>query len=91
MTALHDGIDRGLAHVQNGSHDRRALIVVSDGGDNASVRTVDDVVERARKAGAPIYSVTVFDPNDHAARPRLLKTLARDTVDASSAHGIPPR
>ena len=78
MTALHDGIDRGLAHVQNGSHDRRALIVVSDGGDNASVRTVDDVVERARKAGAPIYSVTVFDPNDHPARPRLLKTLARD-------------
>jgi VWFA-related protein len=55
------------------------LIVVSDGGDNASVRTVEDVVEDARTADAPIYSVTVFDRNDHAAKPRLLKTLARET------------
>lgn len=79
MTALHDGIDRGLAHLRNGTRDRRALIVVSDGGDNASVRTVDDVVGQARMGGAPIYSVTVFDRNDHKARPRLLKTLARET------------
>jgi Ca-activated chloride channel family protein len=79
MTALHDGVDRGLAHLRNGTRDRRALIVVSDGGDNASLHTVEEVVEQARMAGAPIYSVTVFDPNDHAARPRLLKTLARET------------
>ena len=79
MTALHDGVDRGLAHLRNGTHDRRALIVVSDGGDNASLRTVDDVVEEARVSGAPIYSVAVFDRNDHTARPRLLKTLARET------------
>ena len=79
MTALHDGIDRGLTHLRNGTRDRRALIVVSDGGDNASLHTVDEVVEQARMAGAPIYPVTVFDPNDHTARPRLLKTLARET------------
>jgi Ca-activated chloride channel homolog len=79
MTALHDGIDRGLTHLRNGTRDRRALIVASDGGDNASLHTVDEVVEQARMAGAPIYSVTVFDPNDHTARPRLLKTLARET------------
>jgi Ca-activated chloride channel family protein len=79
MTALHDGVDRGLAHLRNGTRDRRALIVVSDGGDNASLHTVAEVVEQARMAGAPIYSVTVFDPNDHTARPRLLKTLARET------------
>jgi VWFA-related protein len=79
MTALHDGVDRGLAHLRIGTRDRRALIVVSDGGDNASLRTVEEVVEQARIAGAPIYSVTVFDPNDHTARPRLLKTLARET------------
>jgi Ca-activated chloride channel homolog len=79
MTALHDGVDRGLAHLRNGTRDRQALIVVSDGGDNASVHTVEEVVEQARMAGAPIYSVTVFDPNDHTVRPRLLKTLARET------------
>ena len=79
MTALHDGVAGGLAHLRNGTRDRRVLIVVSDGGDNASVRTVEDVVGQARMAGAPIYSVTVFDRNDHSARPRLLKTLARDT------------
>jgi VWFA-related protein len=79
MTALHDAVGRALAHLRRGTVDRRALIVVSDGGDNASVRTVEDVVEDARMASAPIYSVTVLDRNDHAAKPRLLRTLARET------------
>ena len=79
MTALYDALDRALVHLQRGTRDRKALIVVSDGGDNASSQTLDAVLERARRASAAIYSVTLVDPGDRDARPRVLKTLARDT------------
>ena len=79
MTALYDAIARALDHVQLGTHDRKALIVVSDGGDNASSQKLDDVLERARRASAVIYSVALVDPGDHDARPQVLKQLARET------------
>ena len=79
MTALHDAIDLALEHVRLGTHDRKALIIVSDGGDNASVHTRDAVLHHARKTETVIYSVTLADRDDHDAAPRVLKTLANDT------------
>jgi Ca-activated chloride channel homolog len=79
MTALYDALDRALDHLQHGRRDRKALIVVSDGGDNASAQTLDGVLQRARRTNAAIYSVALFDPDDRDARPQVLKKLARDT------------
>jgi Ca-activated chloride channel family protein len=79
MTALYDAVDRALDHLQLGTRDRKALIVVSDGGDNASSQTLDAVLEHARRTNAVIYAVTLAEPDDREARPRVLKKLARDT------------
>jgi Ca-activated chloride channel homolog len=79
LTALYDAVDRALHHLQLGTRDRKALVVVSDGGDNASSQTLDVVLEHARRASAVIYSVTLFDPGDHDAKPHILKKLARET------------
>jgi len=79
MTALYDALALGLIHVRRGTHDRKALIVVSDGGDNASRHTLPDVVEGARRAGAVVYSVGLVDPDNRDARPGVLKTLAGET------------
>ena len=79
MTALYDALDRGLAYLGRGTRDRKALIVVSDGGDNASVQTLTAVLERARQTSAVIYSVTLADPDNRDARPQVLKALARET------------
>ena len=73
MTALYDAVYRALDHLQLGRRDRKALIVVSDGGDNASAQTLDAVLEHARRAGAAIYSVTLDNPDDRDANPRVLK------------------
>ena len=79
MTALYDAIDRGLTYVGLGTRDRKALVLVSDGGDNASIETLTAVLEHARRAGVIIYSVTLADPDNRDARPQVLKALARET------------
>src|SRR4051812_41723438 len=38
LTALYDALTVGIEHLKSGSRDRKALIVLSDGGDNASHR-----------------------------------------------------
>lgn len=79
MTAMYDALDRALAHLQLGTRDRKVLIVVGDGGDNASRRTFDEVVEHARRTGAVIYGVTLADPDEREANPGLLKKLAGES------------
>jgi Ca-activated chloride channel family protein len=79
LTALYDAVARGLVHLRRGTRDRKALIVVSDGGDNASRLTHAHVVESARLGDAAVYSVTFFDPDNREARHDLLKALALDT------------
>jgi Ca-activated chloride channel family protein len=79
MTALYDAVDLALTHLQLGVHDRKALIVVSDGGDNASAQTLEAVLEHARRAGAVIYTVLVANPDTHDANPGVLRRLADET------------
>jgi Ca-activated chloride channel family protein len=79
MTALYDAVDRALDHLRLGTRDRKALIVVSDGGDNASATTLDAVLDHARRTNAVIYAVPLADPDDPESKPRVLKKLARDT------------
>jgi Ca-activated chloride channel homolog len=79
MTAVYDAVSRGLAHLRGGTRDRKALVVISDGGDNASRQTLDDVVESARMSDAVIYAVTFADPDNRDGRRQVMKTLARDT------------
>jgi VWFA-related protein len=79
MTALYDAIARGLEGLQAGSRDKRVLIVVSDGGDNASVRTLPQVMKLAEQSTAVIYTVGLFDDDDPDQNPGVLKRLARST------------
>ncbi len=79
LTALYDAVSRGLVHLRRGTRDRKALVVISDGGDNASRLTLDEVVWSAMLADAAIYSVTFFDPDNRDGRRQVLKTLARET------------
>jgi Ca-activated chloride channel homolog len=79
MTALYDAVIAALDHLQRGSRDRKALIVVSDGGDNASVQTLNTALERARRTNTVIYAVILLDPDDVEARPQIMKKLARET------------
>jgi VWFA-related protein len=81
-TALYDGLMAGLDQLTRGTRARKALIVISDGGDNASGVTLDAVLERARKSSAAIYTVGIYDDDDIDKNPGVLKALARETGGA---------
>ena len=78
-TALYDGLVAGLDALGRTSLEKRGLIVISDGGDNASRHTLEEVVALARRSNAVIYAAII----ERAPRDRrgedVLRRLARDT------------
>jgi Ca-activated chloride channel family protein len=56
-TALYDAVAEGLLHLRLGHCDRKALIIVSDGGDNASQQKFSQVLSLAQQSQVLIYSI----------------------------------
>jgi len=75
-TALNDAIFEGIDQLKSGTRDRRALVIVSDGGDNASSRKAKDVDELIQSHMATIYCVGIYDPDEHETNPGFLKRIA---------------
>lgn len=78
-TSLYDAIEMALDHLEKGKHDKKAIIVISDGGDNASRSTLDAVLDKARRSNAIVYTVGIYDDTDPDKHPGVLKKLAAIT------------
>jgi Ca-activated chloride channel homolog len=78
-TALYDAIAAALEHLKRGNRDKKVLIVVSDGGDNASWHKLSQIMTLARQSDAIIYTLGLFDENDPDKNPHVLRRLARET------------
>jgi len=79
MTALYDAVVEGIEHLQVGTHDKKALLVLSDGGDNASALGLAGVLKIAEQSSAIIYTVGLFDDEDPDRNPNVLRRLAHET------------
>ena len=78
-TALYDGIAVALEHLKAGSRERKALIVVTDGGDNASHMKFQELLKMAQSSNSIIYTIGIFDPNYSGENPQALRRLAKAT------------
>ncbi len=77
-TALHDAVITALDHVEKAGHQKHAIIVLSDGDDNASTRSRNEMYERATQSDAIIYTVAVNDPRHGGdGDPAVLRRLAQ--------------
>jgi len=80
MTAIYDGIVAGLDRLGQAKHTRQVLILVSDGGDNASHAKLEDVLKGVHESDATVYSVALVDSLvPSGSNPRLLQRLAKST------------
>jgi len=78
-TALYDAVNEGLKHLQYGRWGKKALIVISDGGDNASHLKYSQVLAQARQSQALIYSIALLGGEDEDENPKVLQRLCKDT------------
>ena len=79
QTAIYDAVHAGLRYVQKGGFERQVLIVLSDGGDNASSATRGQVIANAQASNAVIYTIALIDPMDTEADPGFLAQLSEST------------
>ena len=77
-TALYDSVLYALYYF-GGLRGKRALILLTDGGDSSSEHRFEDVLEFARRSQVAIYSIGIdIDPRELAVRGRL-KQLCNET------------
>lgn len=79
QTAIYNAVNAGLDYVQRGGFERQVLVVVSDGGDNASAVTRAQVLANAQASNAVIYTIALVDPMDPDADPGFLRQLSEST------------
>src|SRR5208283_6021519 len=60
-TALLDAIYLGLSEMKKATTNRRALLVISDGGDNHSRYTENDITRAVKESDVQIYAVGIFE------------------------------
>lgn len=77
-TALLDAIYFGLNKMKQAKYERRALLIVSDGGDNRSRYTENEVRSTVRESNVQIYSIGIFDPYAATTEERLGPMLLND-------------
>ncbi|MEP6925917.1 MAG: VWA domain-containing protein [Pyrinomonadaceae bacterium] len=63
-TALYDAVYLGVDRVTRGAHQKRALIVISDGQDNNSRYTFGDVRKQLKESDVSVYAVGILDGGD---------------------------
>ncbi len=80
-TALYDGVAEALQHLHLGRSDKNVLVIVTDGGDNASRETYAHVLALARRSQAVIYAIGLLgtSPAEEEEDAGLITRLCRDS------------
>lgn len=61
-TAMLDAIQSAFVAMRRARHARRAVIIVSDGGDNHSRATKTDILRMASEADAQVFTLGTYEP-----------------------------
>jgi Ca-activated chloride channel family protein len=82
-TALIDAVYLGIDHLRQAKYERKALLIISDGGDNRSRYTENELRRVVRESDVQIYSIGIFDSyaptQEEVAGPDLLKEICEMT------------
>ncbi len=86
-TALYDAVIGSLDHLKKGHKDKKVLLVVTDGVDNASRRTLANAVQEAQRSDALIYSVGIFSDDDIKHNRGDMKKARRALTELATSTG----
>jgi Ca-activated chloride channel family protein len=76
-TALNDAVIAGIQQLELGRREEKCLVVISDGGDNASGHSRHEMLAAVENSIATIYSIGLFDEDDTDRNPGVLRRMAQ--------------
>jgi Ca-activated chloride channel family protein len=86
LTAMIDAIQLALREMKKAKNPRKAIVIISDGGDNNSRFTSSEIEALVREADVQVYAMGVFGPSlsfgqspDQISGPKLLSEIATQT------------
>jgi len=86
MTAMLDAVSLALQEMKKARNPRKAIVIISDGGDNNSTYKASDIESLVRQADVQVYAMGVFEPvlsfglsPEEISGPRLLSEIANQT------------
>jgi Ca-activated chloride channel homolog len=74
-TALRDAIIGSLDHLKKGSKDKKVLLVVTDGEDNASRNSLEKMIREVQKTDTVIYTIGLLSQENRKEAKRARKVL----------------
>ncbi len=85
QTSLYDATDVALQQLAEADYPNRNIIVITDGIDNTSKATEEEVAAQAKKDGVPIYAIGIGEPerNRYSFRALLVSADAERVDDKS--------
>jgi len=86
-TALYDAVIGSLNHLKKGHKDKRVLLLITDGDDDASRSSLADTVRAAEKSNAAIYAVGVFSADDRKNDKKMVRNSTRILNQLAQATG----
>jgi Ca-activated chloride channel family protein len=86
-TALYDALVGSLNHLKKGHRDKRVLLLVTDGWDDASRLTFPDAIRAAQKSDAAIYAIGVFSQDDRQHEKRMVRHSTKVLKELAEATG----
>jgi Ca-activated chloride channel homolog len=82
-TALLDAIYLGMSRMRQAHYERKALLIISDGGDNHSRYTESEIKSMVREADVQIYAIGLFDPYFKTPEEREGPAMLTDITDVT--------
>jgi Ca-activated chloride channel family protein len=86
-TALRDAIVASLDHLKKGHKDKRVLLVITDGDDDASSKSFPYTLKAAVDSNAVIYAIGVFSDDDRKNNKKMVRKSKKDLTDLAEATG----
>src|SRR5215470_6347053 len=81
-TAFYDALIGSMDHAKKGHKDKKVLLAVTDGEDNASRNTLDKTIREIQKSNVVIYAIGLFSDEDKKNRKKATRAL-KEIADAS--------
>jgi Ca-activated chloride channel homolog len=82
-TALYDAIIGSADHLKKAHRDKRVLLVITDGEDNASKNTLADTIRIVQHSDAIIYAVGLFGKDEKRSETRKARAALQALADAT--------